>query len=638
MLGNNDAVVRIGGDNSGAMSAINQVMGAMPGLGAAIAGGFSIAAITAFTRAAIDAADNLNDMSQKFGISVETLAGFKLAAEQNGTTVEAMGGAIKKLSSYMVDNEQKMASLGITAKTSDGALLQLSDVFSRMTDPMQKTALATELFGKAGVDMIPMLNQGSAALGELIAKGQQLNPITTDMAKNADAFNDQMLELKLSVTAAGTSLVADMLPALNAVIGRLAEGMQKAGGFAGAIKEVMASGLSESQLRSAIAQIDARGETETLGDADRQDRARYERELNRIREQKSAEIVAGYGPIDSREGKAYADSQGRAANAAAGKITGKPGKKSAIHKVAKEDIAGPEISNAELVKRAKDDMFEGPQISDWDLQIATAAAKEQEKQQRITDAYMEGQAARWEQMEIDNLSKDELELSRYEAKLAELDVLRGNELLTEQQHQNALNAVRFNAAMKSSSQIMQIKAAADGWEKFSTKEKTQFGLNMAEQLTAGLAGQSRKMFEAHKAASVGQALMNTYEGATTALAQGGLWGALMMAVVLATGMAQVSKIRSQTYGGGGGGGGGVSSFPTADSISSSTVFAQNSSGTAPGPAQPVAVRGQAETARTQVNVTLVGSVFDYNTVATELIPLLNDAAANGADIRVTQGQ
>lgn len=51
-----------------------------------------------------------------------------------------------------------------------------------------------------------------------------------------------------------------------------------------------------------------------------------------------------------------------------------------------------------------------------------------------------------------------------------------------------------------------------------------------------------------KAAAIAQAIINTYQGATKALAEGGLYGIATAAVVVANGMANVAKIRSQSTG------------------------------------------------------------------------------------------
>ena len=58
---------------------------------------------------------------------------------------------------------------------------------------------------------------------------------------------------------------------------------------------------------------------------------------------------------------------------------------------------------------------------------------------------------------------------------------------------------------------------------------------------ASLVGEESK---AGKALAVGQALINTYQGATKALAQGGIFGAIGAAGVVAAGMSSVKKIIS----------------------------------------------------------------------------------------------
>ena len=61
----------------------------------------------------------------------------------------------------------------------------------------------------------------------------------------------------------------------------------------------------------------------------------------------------------------------------------------------------------------------------------------------------------------------------------------------------------------------------------------------------------REMAALGKVAAVVQATINTYEGATKALAQGGIMGPVMAAVVIAQGMAQVAAIKSQGFADGG---------------------------------------------------------------------------------------
>jgi hypothetical protein len=64
---------------------------------------------------------------------------------------------------------------------------------------------------------------------------------------------------------------------------------------------------------------------------------------------------------------------------------------------------------------------------------------------------------------------------------------------------------------------------------------------------------SRKEFEANKAGSIANAVINTAQGATKAFSQWGWpWGAVAAAAVIAAGGAQISRIEGQQYGGGSG--------------------------------------------------------------------------------------
>jgi len=126
-----------------------------------MAAAFSVGAVAAWARSTIDAADAMNDMSQRVGIAVKDLAKYELAASQSGTTMEALSRGIKGLAGNLADHGAALKKAGIDTSTADTAMQDLADVFASMPDGVEKTNLAVKLFGKSGMDMIPMLNQGS---------------------------------------------------------------------------------------------------------------------------------------------------------------------------------------------------------------------------------------------------------------------------------------------------------------------------------------------------------------------------------------------------------------------------------------------------------------------------------------------
>lgn len=211
----------------GMQATASRLNGLLAGLGVGLAGG----GLVTFAKRAIDAADNLNDLSQKIGVSVENLAGFRLAAEQSGTSLEAIGTASRLLAQNIAQGDKTLKALGITSTDVNGALGQLADLFARMPDGAQKTAIAMQLMGRSGADMIPLLNGGGEALRGMIAEGQRLYPITTEMARAADQFNDSLAKIKVSAEGLGVRIGNALLPSLNNLIREAEEGTRVFGGF-----------------------------------------------------------------------------------------------------------------------------------------------------------------------------------------------------------------------------------------------------------------------------------------------------------------------------------------------------------------------------------------------------------------------
>jgi len=102
----------------------------------------------------------------------------------------------------------------------------------------------------------------------------------------------------------------------------------------------------------------------------------------------------------------------------------------------------------------------------------------------------------------------------------------------------------------SEEEAKKIVADRAAFEKKTDLEKTKFALDNMQSLFAALGAQNRKAFEANKALAVASALVNTYQGATKALATYPFpFNLIAAAGAVAAGMAQVSAIRSQQYSG-----------------------------------------------------------------------------------------
>ena len=198
---------------------------------ATLAGYMTADAVLQHTKSIIDSADAVNDLSQSLGIAVKDLAKYQLASAQSGTTLEAIAKGVKGLSGVMMDHGTELKKLGITATTTDGAFQQFADIFSKMPDGMEKSNLAVKVFGKSGMDLIPMLNMGSAGLAEAAEKSAKYAVALAILAPQADKFNDSMAELGMYAKISGMTLMNEMLPGLLAVATAAAKAGQEGGTF-----------------------------------------------------------------------------------------------------------------------------------------------------------------------------------------------------------------------------------------------------------------------------------------------------------------------------------------------------------------------------------------------------------------------
>jgi hypothetical protein len=207
----------------------------MSGIGAAITAPF-IAATKSFA----DAGSRLYDLSQRTGLSVEALSALQFAAQQSGTSLDAVEVAIKKMEvglTKAADGSKEMIGAldDIGLKVSDFQGMNPEQMFAKISgaiaaipDPARKAAAAVALFGKSGTQLLPMINDFKA----LEAEGKKLGAVmSTEDAKAADALGDAFGALQAAVTGAAMKIGASLAPSLTALAIRLADTVAAVGGW-----------------------------------------------------------------------------------------------------------------------------------------------------------------------------------------------------------------------------------------------------------------------------------------------------------------------------------------------------------------------------------------------------------------------
>lgn len=192
-------------------TAATTVSGVLGGLGLALGTGAIISAI----KSTADYADEMGKAAQKVGTTTEALSGLKYAGDLADVSFEQLQVGLGKLAKSAEDFRDGSKSavdaftkIGIDpSKYKDTSELfsVIADRLSKMEDGARKTAIAQELLGKSGAQLIPLLNSGADGLKAATEEAKRFGIIVTnEAAKAAEKFNDNFT--KLSILAKGASI------------------------------------------------------------------------------------------------------------------------------------------------------------------------------------------------------------------------------------------------------------------------------------------------------------------------------------------------------------------------------------------------------------------------------------------------
>ena len=250
----NDAFVRME-DATSRLGMLGSVLGRLGPAGLIV--GASVAAVGYGMHQLVvpvaEVGEELNKLSQKTAVSVEALSALLYASELSDVSAESLTKALKFLSTAMFDAKVKggegsaaLKAFGVSALDAQGqirpteqVLLDLAEKFAAMPDSAEKAALAVKLFGKNGLDMIPMLNQGRDGLTEMMEEAKRLGLVmSADAARAAEEFNDNMKRLHAVNEGVQRQIGSALLPILADLTEQMFLAKTEAGGFTSELQAI----------------------------------------------------------------------------------------------------------------------------------------------------------------------------------------------------------------------------------------------------------------------------------------------------------------------------------------------------------------------------------------------------------------
>lgn len=180
----------------------------------------------------VETGDRIDELSQSLGMSRTGFQEWEYVLNQSSVEMEDLKVGMKTLTRQMMDSGKKgseaskiFKKLGVSAKDNHGHFRKQEEVFNdvmnalqKMPEGIQKAAYAQKLFGKSGQAMLPALNSQAQAIDEVKDRARKLGIILGDDVINSAAkMDDTMKDVERTFGAIGSSLGAELLPAIQSL-------------------------------------------------------------------------------------------------------------------------------------------------------------------------------------------------------------------------------------------------------------------------------------------------------------------------------------------------------------------------------------------------------------------------------------
>lgn len=204
-------------------------VGVAVGLTAALAG---VIATTA------QAGDHAAKTAQQIGMTAEELQEYEKAARLAGARgrelevgFRTMARNVRDAAMGQGEAKEALGKLRIQMREGNGELRGMSDIFEQIADRIagttnetEKVALASEIFGRSGAKLLPLLNQGAAGIRRMRQEARDLGIVMSEEAtKASEEFTDRLGDATDIVVGLKRQIGIGLMPTFTRMLTRFKE-------------------------------------------------------------------------------------------------------------------------------------------------------------------------------------------------------------------------------------------------------------------------------------------------------------------------------------------------------------------------------------------------------------------------------
>lgn len=249
----------------------------MGGAAAAFLPALGAAALVTAVKSVVSNLDDIGKTADRIGITTDALQELRAVAESAGVEQSALDNSIEKLGKGLAEAamgsgtaKNALDELGLSANDLmalglDGALAKIADEINKVPDPMQKTALATQIFGRSGAPMINLLREGSEGMKTMRQEARELGIVIDEsLIRNAEEAQTKLDLMSRVISAELSSALINIAPLLVGSAQGLAGLAAKAADFMTVFKSIGTDGASTVQMNLDADQAEADSLTTSL--------------------------------------------------------------------------------------------------------------------------------------------------------------------------------------------------------------------------------------------------------------------------------------------------------------------------------------------------------------------------------------
>ena len=222
---------KIGG-LSGAIQKHHKAIGmGMTAVGSAVVGA---AALSIKSFAAMG--DEVEKMAHRTGFSAEVLSELRHVADISGASLGSLEKGVRRMAKSLVDadrgleaSKRSFDALGLSteklmAMAPEEQFEAITMALAGVENQTLKSALAQEIFGRAGTELLPMLALGEEGIKKLRKEAHELGIVfSQESAATAAEFKDDLTRLQGSLKGVQASIAEALIPTLLPLIEKIAE-------------------------------------------------------------------------------------------------------------------------------------------------------------------------------------------------------------------------------------------------------------------------------------------------------------------------------------------------------------------------------------------------------------------------------